>query len=70
LIPVLLFAEAQIGSMLVHGRWLDIAVHELRPEKAGSLGLSIIVGSLLVSSVVALVGAALTYSFSRRSDAK
>lgn len=70
LIPMFLFVEAQLGTRLIHGRWLDVALHELHPEHAADLGIALLVGALLVSTVVAALGAAIAYPLGRRLEQK
>lgn len=67
-IPLLLFAEVQVGNLVLRGSFLPIALEELSPSRAMDLGAALLVGSLIVATLVAAMGGSLAYAFGRRTE--
>ncbi len=61
MIPFLLFAEAQVGTFLLEGRFLELSLHELAPTNIFDLGVAVALGSLFVGALVAGLGATLAW---------
>jgi uncharacterized protein (DUF2062 family) len=67
-IPLILFAEVQVGTLVMRGTFLPIAIEELSPSRAMDLGMALFVGSMIVGMSIALLGGGLAYAFGRRSE--
>ena len=63
--PVLLFLEVQVGSLVLDRRWLPLDVAALERVGLGGLLLQTAVGSLIVGSAVAALGALCAWPFAR-----
>lgn len=60
-IPLLFFAELQVGMFLMNGRFHSLALSDFAPEKALDLGSAIFLGFTVVGSGIALLGGALAF---------
>lgn len=65
MIPFLLFAEAQVGTFLLEGRFLELALHELAPTNIFDLSLAVALGSLIVGLIVAFLGTCVVWLFAK-----
>ncbi len=70
LIPVLLFLQLQAGSFLLEGRFRDLGVSDLDPEKALELGTYVFVGFPPVSGLIAVFGGLSAYAVGLRFEAR
>lgn len=61
LLPFLIFAELQVGSFLVSGRFHSLTLADFAPQKALELGALVLAGFPVVGGVVALLGGAVAY---------
>lgn len=61
MIPFLLFSEAQVGTFLLEGRFLELSLHELAPTNIFDLGLAVALGSVVVGLFVATLGGGLAW---------
>lgn len=61
LIPILLFTELQVGSFLMSGRFLSLALSDFAPQKVLELGAAVLVGFPVVGGGIALLGGASAY---------
>src|SRR6266851_3918537 len=72
--PLLLFANAQVGAILLHRRWLPISFKAVRTvpnmKFVLDLFLELLVGGLVVGGVLALVFGGFTSCVVRRRRAK
>ncbi len=68
LIPILLFAELQVGSLLLEGRFFDLGLKDLEPQKALELGAFVFAGFPFVALSIGFVGGALAYLIGRRIE--
>jgi len=72
--PLLLFANAQVGAVLLHGHWLSISFDAVRAAPGVKfvldLFLELLVGGLVVGGVLALGFGGLTSCVVRRRRAK
>jgi len=72
--PLLLFANAQVGAILLHRRWLPISFKAVRTAPnmkfVLDLFLELLVGGLVVGGVLALVFGGFTSCVVRRRRAK
>jgi uncharacterized protein (DUF2062 family) len=71
--PLLLFANAQVGAILLHRHWLPISFESVRAPNARwvlDLFLELLVGGLAVGGVLALGFGGLTSCVVRRRRAK
>jgi uncharacterized protein (DUF2062 family)/SAM-dependent methyltransferase len=68
--PVLLFLEVQVGSLVLEQRWLSLDVAGLERVGLGGLLLQTVVGSLIVASAVAALGALCAWPFARSRAAR
>lgn len=60
-IPLLFFAELQVGTFLLSGRFHSLALADFAPEQALDLGAAVLVGFPVVGGVISLLGGALTF---------
>jgi uncharacterized protein (DUF2062 family)/trans-aconitate methyltransferase len=68
LAPLIVFAELEIGSWIVDGRWLSIDWHGLGIRDVIAVGWRGIVGSLTLGVILAFAGASGTFVCARRSS--
>lgn len=61
MIPLLLYAELQVGTYLMSGAWHSFSLADMQVEQAGQLGLALVLGALVVGAAVSLVGAGVTW---------
>lgn len=63
--PFLLFAEVQIGSVMLTGRTLGFSAGELSARGVGGLALQTAIGTTVFAPAVGLILGALTYALVR-----
>lgn len=69
LIPVLLFFQLQVGSLLLEGRFRSLGWNDLEPQKAIELGAFVFVGFPVVAGVIAFLGGLGAYAIGLRMEA-
>lgn len=69
LVPFLLFAEMQVGSFLLSGRFHSLAQSDFAPHRALELGAAVFVGFPIVGGGIALLGGTLAYFLGARLSA-
>lgn len=66
LMPLLFFAELQVGSFILNGRFRSLALADFAPDKALELGAAVFVGFPFVGGGIALLGASAAFFLSSR----
>jgi uncharacterized protein (DUF2062 family) len=66
LLPFLLFAELQVGSFLMTGRFHALSLRDFAPEKALELGAAVFVGFPVIGTAIAVLGGTLAYVIGAR----
>lgn len=65
MIPILLYCEAQIGSLLLHGQPVPLQWDTLSPQNILEVGSSLVLGSLVVATLLAASLATASYWIAR-----